>query len=321
MHKLSLLISFLFILTNFSSAQISRQEYIDTYKELAIKEMNRTGIPASITLSQGILESGNGNSRLAKQANNHFGIKCHSSWKGKTIRKDDDKKDECFRKYKSVYASFKDHSDFLTKGKRYAFLFDYKSTAYKKWAKGLKKAGYATSSTYASRLIKIIEESELHQYDSGELLAVKKAADPVEKAKPTARTYSTKKNKKPHLSKEEYAIRLGRVIETNNRVKFIVAKKGDSYSKLIEEFQLLRFELYRYNDAEKGDQLNKGDVVYLQPKRCNAEKGKKYHTVTKDETVRTISQKYGIKLKKILKRNQIQKGEQLKLGAKIQISK
>jgi flagellum-specific peptidoglycan hydrolase FlgJ len=136
--------------------KITRSEYIETYKGLAMTEMRRTGIPASITLAQGILESGNGNSTLAVKANNHFGIKCHD-WNGPSIKQDDDRKNECFRKYRNPEKSYKDHSDFLTGRSRYAFLFDLKPDDYKAWARGLKKAGYATSSSYASALIKIIE--------------------------------------------------------------------------------------------------------------------------------------------------------------------
>ena len=140
------------------SKRISRSEYIELYKEDAIREMERNSIPASITLAQGILESGDGNSPLARYANNHFGIKCHSDWTGKTFIQDDDKKNECFRKYKDPYESYKDHSDFLKKN-RYAFLFELKITDYKGWAHGLKKAGYATNPKYPHLLIKIIEEN------------------------------------------------------------------------------------------------------------------------------------------------------------------
>src|SRR5690554_5416321 len=147
-----------------SAKRISRAEYISMYKDDAIREMHRSGVPASITLAQGILESGDGNSALARKANNHFGIKCHGDWKGKTYYQDDDEKDECFRKYKSVLESFRDHSEFLKKP-RYAFLFELKPTDYKGWAKGLKKAGYATNPRYPQLLIKIIEENNLHQYD------------------------------------------------------------------------------------------------------------------------------------------------------------
>ena len=312
MRLVLFLMSVLLFSSNFANGQITRKEYIDTYKDLAIKEMKRTGIPASIILAQGILESANGNSRLAQKANNHFGIKCHSTWKGKTIRKDDDKKNECFRKYKTAYDSYMDHSDFLTRGKRYAFLFEYKTTDYKKWAKGLKKAGYATSKTYATRLIQIIEDYKLYQYDSDkyEALASNKS-DEKEKKK--------KKKKKLRLSSEDYAVQLGRVVKENNRVTYIIARKGDTYSKLTDEFQMLRFELYKYNDVEKGAKLKKGQRVYLKPKRNKAEKGHEFHTVKNGDTLYSISQKYGVKLKKLLKRNGLSKNQKLKTGTKIRL--
>ncbi len=150
--------------------RLSGEEYIELYSDLAMKEMLRSGVPASITLAQGMLESDNGNSGLARKSNNHFGIKCHNDWTGRKVHHNDDAFHECFRKYKTVYDSYVDHSDFLRNTPRYAFLFDLDITDYKAWAKGLKKAGYATSGTYADRLIRIIEENNLHRYD---LLALK----------------------------------------------------------------------------------------------------------------------------------------------------
>ena len=148
-----------------SAGRMSREEYIEMYSDIAMKEMLRSGVPASITLAQGMLESDNGNSSLAKKSNNHFGIKCHNDWTGKKVHHDDDSRHECFRKYKTVYDSYVDHSDFLMNTSRYAFLFDLDVKDYRGWAKGLKKAGYATSRTYADMLIRIIEENDLHRYD------------------------------------------------------------------------------------------------------------------------------------------------------------
>ena len=159
------LVLFLLLFSFQLSAQnMTRNEYIDKYKDEAIYQMKKYKIPASITLAQGILESGDGNSELAKKSNNHFGIKCHSDWKGERVYHDDDKKDECFRKYNKVRDSYDDHSEFLLRP-RYAALFEYALTDYKSWAKGLKKAGYATNPNYAKHLIKIIEENELHKLD------------------------------------------------------------------------------------------------------------------------------------------------------------
>ncbi len=139
--------------------------YIKKYRKIAIKEMRRYGVPASITLAQGILESGNGKSRLAKKGRNHFGIKCTSDWHGRTIREDDDKKDECFRRYRKAKHSYRDHSEFLATKKRYEFLFEYDKKDYKSWANGLKRAGYATNPNYPSLLINLIEKYDLDKYD------------------------------------------------------------------------------------------------------------------------------------------------------------
>ena len=159
------LVIFFCLFSFYLSAQdMSRSQYIEKYKDEAIYQMSKYKIPASITLAQGILESANGNSELAKKSNNHFGIKCHSNWDGDKVYHDDDKNDECFRKYNKVRDSFEDHSEFLLKD-RYADLFNYSITDYKAWSKGLKKAGYATDPKYAKRLIKIIEENELHRFD------------------------------------------------------------------------------------------------------------------------------------------------------------
>jgi len=162
-----LLMSFLFS-SFLSFSQSKTKNYILKYSNAAVAEMERYGIPASITLAQGILESGNGESRLAVEGKNHFGIKCHSNWSGKTIIEDDDEKGECFRKYSKVSESYRDHSLFLTERGRYSFLFEYKKSDYKKWAKGLKKAGYATNPKYPSLLIDLIERYELYTYDKGE---------------------------------------------------------------------------------------------------------------------------------------------------------
>jgi flagellum-specific peptidoglycan hydrolase FlgJ len=150
-------------------AKTTTEQYIQQYKDVAIAEMKRSRIPASITLAQGILESGNGNSRLATEANNHFGIKCKKEWTGRTLYEDDDAPQECFRAYPTAEDSYRDHSDFLMKSSRYAFLFDLTPTDYKGWAEGLKKAGYATNPNYPQLLINFIEKHNLQQYDGGEL--------------------------------------------------------------------------------------------------------------------------------------------------------
>lgn len=276
------------------SSKMSREEYIDTYKELAIREMYRSGIPASITLAQGMLESDNGNSRLAVKANNHFGIKCHSDWKGKRVHHDDDARNECFRKYNSVYESYVDHSDFLMNGSRYDFLFELERTDYKGWARGLKKAGYATSRSYADHLIRIIEENNLHQYDLMDNFAPD-AKDGIEYA--GERSY--------------------RKIYMNNRIDYIIAREGDSFESLKDELKLFKNELFRYNELGPDSTITDGQILYLQPKRSRAEAGKKVHILKENESLYDISQKYGVKLKKLLERNGLEPGDNPVPGTKI----
>lgn len=265
--------------------KITRSEYIDTYKELAMSEMERTGIPASITLAQGLLESGDGNSTLARRANNHFGIKCHD-WKGKTIKQDDDARDECFRRYKSVEESYRDHSDFLTGRTRYAELFTYKPDDYKAWARGLKRAGYATSPSYAEALIRVIEENELYVYD----LQVLSGPGAAHEGKPV-------------YASTEYAG--SRKLHYNNRVKYVLAREGDSFYSLSEELDLFQWQLPKYNDLPANTIFKEGEKVYLQPKRNKAEVGNNKYTVKEGETLQSISQLYAIKLDKLARRNQL----------------
>jgi uncharacterized FlgJ-related protein len=283
----------------------SRVDYIKEFKNLAIKEMKRSGVPASITLAQGMLESDNGNSYLARKANNHFGIKCHD-WKGPSVRFDDDKKNECFRKYRSVYESYKDHSDFLTDNIRYRFLFDLDPTDYKRWARGLKKAGYATKRDYAELLIRIIENNKLYEFDRGKRSYTGRTqvakADPVKKA--------------PTLN-GSFKINVGHKIYTRNRIKYIIAQNGDTYQSITKELEMMPWELSKYNEIKKGSDLAIGQILYIQPKRKKAETGHNYHIVKQNDTMYGISQKYGIKLKHLYKMNRMKKDEEPERGQKI----
>jgi hypothetical protein len=260
-------------------------------------EMEQYGIPASITLAQGAFESGDGTSRLARKANNHFGIKCHD-WKGKTIYHDDDTNNECFRKYKSVEESYKDHSEFLSTKQRYALLFKLQPDDYKGWAKGLKEAGYATNPSYAGALIKVIEEYELYKYDQQVI----------------TKTGGKTDNKKT-FSKTEYAG--GRKVYYNNRVKYVIARQGETFSDLSEELDLLSWQLPKYNDMKEEVTLTEGERIYLQPKRNRAEARKQFHIVKEGETMQSISQLYAIKLDKLARRNQLNIDSALKPGDQI----
>ncbi|MBN2519780.1 MAG: glucosaminidase domain-containing protein [Bacteroidales bacterium] len=296
---ISIIINPFFSLSGFGqNHKLTREEYIEKYKDLAIKEMKRTGIPASITLAQAVLESDNGNSRLARKANNHFGIKCHNNWNGKTIKHSDDRRKECFRKYNSVYESFKDHSDFIKEGDRYKFLFDLKSTDYEAWAKGLQKAGYATSNKYAKRLIKIIEDYKLYEYDN--------ASKKVKKSK---KSNQNNKNK----------LKIDRDVYETNNTKYIIVKEGDTYSNLANKCNMMQWEIYKYNDLPKDAKIIPGQKIYIEPKKNKAERGIDNHIVKQGETMYTISQKYAIKLKNLYKMNDIKPGTFLKNEQKIRL--
>lgn len=311
MYKfLSLVIIFLITTSVFSQKQTT-QEYIEKWKNEAIYQMQVHKIPASITLAQGILESGSGNSMLAVKGNNHFGIKCHNTWEGKKIYKDDDKKNECFRKYESAAESFNDHADFLQK-KRYDALFQLEITDYRGWAKGLKKAGYATNPKYPTLLIDLIERYELHKYDLPTDLIVKDEDD--------------KENiiiEEEELKNENVeVIVIGgkhQIKTTGNNVNYIVAKSGDSFSKIAKELEIMPWQLYKYNDWNKNHELTKGERVYIKPKRAKAKE--EYHIVKQGETMHSISQYHAIKLKKLYKKNLMTFGSQPRVGDKLHLRK
>lgn len=299
------LISILIIGNSFAQ-NMSQQMYIETYNDIASSEMLRTGIPASITLAQGILESASGNSKLAVEANNHFGIKCHDNWHGETIMHDDDQRNECFRKYASAEESFFDHSEFIRKGTRYASLFDLKSTDYKRWAKGLQQAGYATNRKYANKLIEIIERYNLHLYDqkSG-------SGNPVVDRKPVIQPKG-----------QSLQVSVGKHQEgRQNRVAYVVARQGDSYASLTVEFDKMRWELEKYNDVPQGIEPEVGQIVYLQPKRNKASRVHKKHVVVDGETMWSISQKYAVKLNALYKRNRMTPGDEPEKGQEVWLRK
>ncbi len=297
----------------FLSAQnrMTTEEYIEKYKDIAIKKMKEYGIPASITLAQGILESGSGNSKLAQKANNHFGIKCHKEWKGKTFYMDDDEEHECFRKYSKAEDSYRDHSLFLTQRGRYSFLFDYDITDYKKWAYGLKKAGYATNPKYPQLLIGLIERYDLAQYDTGKYHKKKKKKETAEISKTTATVAA-------HLI-EAGTSKSGRKLYTNNGKKLIRAKEGDSYYDIAREFEVYAWQLYSYNDVSKKHELKSGELVYLEKKKRKAGKKFKTHIVSEGESMQMISQIYGIRLKHLYKMNNLPEGIQVPAGTKLKI--
>lgn len=266
----------------------TQKEYIDQWKSVAVSQMIQSKIPASITMAQGILESGYGNSVLAQKANNHFGIKCHE-WKGATFFIDDDKPNECFRNYRNASESFKDHSEFLTGRSRYANLFTLKITDYKGWANGLKAAGYATNPKYPHLLIDLIERLNLHDLDKAAI----ETSNPIEYIANTSGENNT-------VAESQHTV----LVHSNN-IKYVVAKKGDTFFRISKEFKMGLWQLYRYNDyGDRKDVLEEGDIVYLQPKRRRSKHNSTF-SVTNPISLRMISQLEGIKLSSLMDKNMV----------------
>jgi len=292
-------------------------KYINQYKDLSMSEMRRTGIPASITLAQGMIESDYGRSRLATEGNNHFGIKCHNTWKGPTISHHDDRRNECFRKYRKAEESYFDHSDFLTSTSRYGFLFELDEKDYKGWARGLKKAGYATNPDYANMLIRKIEEYELWRYDLGKNTLPKTVTKP-DTVKKAGISSSGSQDSYPKQANDNFAVP-GRVsrIKENNRIQYIIVNETDTKEGIEKEFGLLKWELSRYNEIDYDLKIVPGQILYLQPKRDKAEPGQEIHTVVRGDTMYSISQRYGIKLKPLYELNRMDQGAEPQEGSRI----
>jgi len=298
--------------------RITPEDYIETYKDIAMREMREHKIPASITLAQGLLESGAGNSALAREAKNHFGIKCHKGWEGDTYIMDDDAKNECFRKYNNAEESFVDHSLFLTTRSRYAALFDLDITDYEGWAKGLKAAGYATNPKYAQLLIDRIKLYDLTKYD--QIALVQRDDD----------------NQLPDIAPEDELLELsyspehravfelvdmtqeGRFIYENNKVRFVFAKEGETPEQLAKDFNIKLKRFCEYNLLNRPDEMvfHSGDVVYLGKLRNSNWKAKK-HIVEEGETLRDIALRFAVKPDQILKKNSLEEGARISKGQEL----
>lgn len=287
----------LLILSVSVSAQMkwnrSYQQYFDQYKDLAIEQMIKYRIPASITLAQGVFESGAGRSELARRGNNHFGIKCHG-WRGATTYFTDDVPNECFRAYKNVYDSYEDHSKFLVNGRRYRNLFKLKITDYKGWARGLKAAGYATNPRYADKLIDIIQLYKLYRYD-------------------TAKSYD--KFFARH-TKDTPANGLLHHVYFFNKNYYIKVRRGDTFQSLSKELGISARKLAKYNELDRDAQLSEGDIIYLKKKQSKAPKDYdgRLHYVRAGESMYSISQLYGIRLKSLYKLNRLAPDYQIQVG-------
>jgi len=270
---------------------MSTQEYINAYKYAAMQEMKVYKIPASITLGQGILESASGNSKLARDCNNHFGIKCRKNWTGTYCMVDDDAPNECFRGYPTAIESYRDHSLFLQGGSRYASLFTLPITDYRSWAKGLRDAGYATNPAYANALTGIIEKYRLGMYDSIVLLGDDSIATDT-------------------AAQREVNV---------NGIPAVYAKPGQTPEDVAKEYDMGNWQIYKYNDLKRGDKLDPGEIVYLKPKRRKG--SAETAVVGPGQGMREISQQYGIKLKHLYKKNHLKPGQQVKAGEVLTLRK
>lgn len=278
-HTFSIAMTLLLAIVTSSAQNLRKnqayEEYIHKYRSIAVEEMKHYRIPASITLAQGLLESGAGKGTLARKSNNHFGIKCGSAWDGPTVRHDDDARQECFRAYRHPKESYRDHSKFLRSGARYAFLFQLPITDYKGWARGLKKAGYATDPQYANRLINLIELYELYRYDQRHgLELVEKYPDPHQ----------------PYLA---------------NGLLYIIARPGDTFKDLGKEMGISYRKLHKYNELPKDYTFRGGEIVYLEQKRRRATKEHIVYVVREGDSMYSISQKFGMRLDKLYKLNKM----------------
>ena len=298
------------------------ENYISTYKDLAIAEMQRSGIPSSIILAQGIHETEAGTSELVRKSNNHFGIKCKDNWTGSVVYHDDDARGECFRSYEKPEDSYKDHSDFLRNSPRYAFLFKIDPTDYSAWAYGLKKAGYATNNRYPQILIKLIEDYNLEQYT---MIAMGKLKVDDEKliAKEDDNIPSSSSTKASDIIKtnNDVSINLppppkypdGQFVINNTNVIF--AKAGTSLLSIAEQYNLSLGRLVDFNDLKIENVLEKDQLLFLQRKRKVSDN--EFHIVRRGETLYDISQEEGIRYESVLEMNQLSNGLQPAVGEKI----
>lgn len=286
----------LFIAINCGFSAMAQQDvyrqYIDTYSAMAIDQMIRYRIPASITLAQGIIESNAGRSTLATQANNHFGIKTGGTWTGPYMLRSDDAPNEQFRKYNHVAESYEDHSLFLTNRGRYSSLFQLSITDYKGWAHGLKAAGYATNPRYAEILISVIERYSLHEFDQG---------------------------RPPKPEQINRAEAFNHHLYICNDLVYLVAKRGDTFESIAKAMDMRASRLRKYNEVDETYQLAEGDIVYLKKKQKHVAKSirETLHTVQPGESMYSISQRYGIRMERLYKWNLLPADHSTQVGEKL----
>lgn len=318
-----------FTFSAYAQSRQTKEEYINKYKHIAIEHMERYGIPASITLAQGILESDSGNSNLARRSNNHFGIKCKKDWKGDRVYHTDDAPDECFRKYDSVEESYEDHADFLDQSPRYDSLFAYSATDYHSWARGLKAAGYATAPDYAQRLTKIIEDNKLYLFDEDNGSALFDAhlraeqsvtTDFAEKSSVDIPT-TTEARVDPNNYRVPERTYNGYSVFINNRTPFIIVRDGDTFAHIASTFAITERTLRKYNEVNPKSTANpiEGELIYIEQKQSKWLGDGDSHTVCEGETLTSVAQEYGIRLKKLAHMNRLRITDSLHAGQTLKL--
>jgi LysM repeat protein len=302
---------------NAVAQNISTTQYIDTYKNIAMEEMRRSGVPAAIKLAQGILETQSGNGWLVLNSNNHFGIKCKNNWTGPSVNYDDDARQECFRKYGSPAESWKDHSEFLRNNPRYKFLFDLNPEDYKAWAYGLKTAGYATDRNYPQRLIQIIENYQLQQYNAIAMGKQPIPASPSLAGDPASYEPVQSPGRDNHVITPQPAAKkypVGTEFRINNR-KVIFAKEGTALIQIASQYDIRLSSLLKYNDLAEDQPLEKDMLIFLQSKSKRGQND--YHIVMPGESLHDIAQAEGVQLRWLRKRNKLDEGDQPAAGERV----
>lgn len=300
----------------------TREEYVDKYKKIAVAHMERYGIPASITMAQGILESDCGNSWLSQASNNHFGIKCKRNWTGRTVYYDDDEKGECFRCYPSVEESYLDHAEFLDSQPRYDSLFSYAPIDYKSWARGLKAAGYATAPDYATRLVRIIEESHLYLLDRG-LYATEGDHTAEEWFSGQSNVEEVTAIASGAVDPDDYRVTVnahnGYNIYRTNGVNYILAREDDSFEKIARDFRISARNLRKFNDVAQDAQPVANEVIYIGRKKKRWDGNALLHTIREGETIWSLGQFYGIRTRSLTRLNKLGQDDVLTPGVTIKI--
>lgn len=308
MRKSTLALFLIMLALTGVAQRLTRAEYIRKYQLLAISEMNRSGIPASIKMAQACLESADGNSEMARKSNNHFGIKCKSNWTGARSYHDDDEKNECFRKYKTVEDSYVDHTNFLMSNPRYSALFRLAPTDFTGWARGLKQAGYATDPRYAEKVIEIIELNQLWRLDHK---MTREEMAQVEKMR-MGDQFNRQLIINPYSTRE---------ITLHNGLRSAITREGDNFELLGQEFGLKTWELRKFNDYPEGYEPLAGEILYLQNKKPRAQGMYELHRVAEGESMHYISQYYGIRMKALYRINKLKYGDVVPVGTLLKLQK